>query len=345
MRSAATARPAAPFPSGDDAAHVNRLLFSIFIIVFGLSSGYAFLRLIQAEVIRLPIQTAVLRKSIQRTALLFLAPVPIVGAVWLIRIDDLRMAALPFLCAATLFFGGFLAWAIGKLRGYGPRQIGALYCCGCFSNIAAMGSLVSFFFIGEEGFAVFSLYKLFEEVIYYGIGFPVAKYYGIGLEEGETFLRRIKKVFTDPLVLVAMSALAAGMVLNVSGLSRPAFYETVNAVFIPLSVFLMLFTVGMGMSFDRMGYLTEALLLSGIKFLAMPAVACVVAMLLGMQTIYGGLPLKAVLLGSSMPVAFNSVVAASLYELDLDLANSCWLMSTVAMVVVLPCLYFLLQHI
>jgi predicted permease len=46
-----------------------------------------------------------------------------------------------------------------------------------------------------------------------------------------------------------------------------------------------------------------------------------------------------------MPVAFNSVVASSLYELDLDLANSCWLMTTGAMVIVLPCLYFLLEHI
>ncbi len=325
---------------------MNRLLFSIGIILSGLSFGYIFQRLIEAGVIRLPIQTAAtLRRRIQKISLQFFAPVPIVGAVWLIRINDLRMAALPFLCVATLFFGGFLAWAVGKVRGYGPKQIGALYCCGSFSNIASMGSLVSFFFIGEDGFAMLALYKLFEEVTYYGIGFPVAKYYGIGLGESETFLRRLRKVFADPFVIVAMTALAAGLALNISGIPRPAFYETVSAVFIPLGVFLLLFTVGMGMSFERMGYLREALLVSGIKFLAMPALACIAASLLSMQTIYGGLPLKAVLLGSSMPVAFNSVVASSLYELDLDLANSCWLVTTGAMVIVLPCLYFLLEHI
>lgn len=324
---------------------MNRLLFSIGIILFGLSFGYIFQRLIEAEVIELPIQIATLRRGIQRVALQFFTPIPVVGAIWLIRIDDLRMAALPFLGAATLFFGGLLGWAVGRARGYGPRQIGALYCCGSFSNIASIGSLVSFFFIGEEGFAMLALYKLFEEVIYFGVGFPVAKYYGAGLEEGEKFPGRLRTVFADPFVIVAISALAAGLVLNISGIPRPPFYERVSAVFIPVGVFLLLVSVGMGMRFGRMGYLREVLLMSGIKFLAMPGLACMVAFLLGIQTLYGGLPMKAVLLGSSMPVAFNSVVASSLYELDLDLANSCWLVTTGAMVIVLPCLYFLLEYI
>ncbi|MHC1728885.1 MAG: AEC family transporter [Syntrophobacteraceae bacterium] len=324
---------------------MNRLLFSLGIILFGLSFGYFLQRLIETGVIRLPVQIASLRRGIQRVALQFFTPIPVIGAIWLIRIDDLRMAALPFLGVATLFFGGLLGWVAGRVRGYGPKKIGALYCCGSFSNIASMGSLVSFFFIGEEGFAMLALYKLFEEVTYFGIGFPVAKYYGTGLEEGESFRGRLGKVFADPFVIVAMGALITGLILNVSGIPRPAFYETVSAVFIPVGVFLLLVSVGLGMSFGRVGYLREVLLVSGIKFLAMPGLACIAAILLGMNTLYDGLPLKAVLLASSMPVAFNSVVASSLYELDLDLANSCWLVTTGAMVVVLPCLYFLLEHI
>ncbi len=324
---------------------MNRLLFSIGIILFGLSFGYLLQRLIEAGMVRLPVEVASLRRVIQRFALQFITPVPVIGAIWLIRIDDLRLAALPFVGVVTLFFGGLLGWAIGRLRGYGPRKIGALYCCGSFSNIASMGSLVSFFFIGEEGFAMLALFKLFEEVSYFGIGFPVAKYYGAGLEEGESFLGRLRKVFADPFVITAMGALTTGLILNVSGIPRPAFYETISAVFIPVGVFLLLVSVGLGMSFGRVGYLREVLLVSGIKFLAMPGLACIAAILLGMNTLYEGLPLKAVLLASSMPVAFNSVVASSLYELDLDLANSCWLATTGAMVVVLPCLYFLLEVI
>jgi predicted permease len=42
-------------------------------------------------------------------------------------------------------------------------------------------------------------------------------------------------------------------------------------------------------------------------------------------------------------VAFNALVAASIYDLDLDMANSCWLVTTLALIAVLPWLYFLLS--
>ena len=39
------------------------------------------------------------------------------------------------------------------------------------------------------------------------------------------------------------------------------------------------------------------------------------------------------LIAASMPVAFTALVAASVYELDLDLANACWLTTTGALLV------------
>ena len=324
---------------------MNKLYFTIAIILSGLTIGYVLQLLVQARLIKLPVQTLVFRRGIQKVALWFFTPVPIVGAIWLIRIVDLRVAALPFLGVAILLTGGLLGWIVGRIGGRSKKQIGTLYCCGSFSNIASMGSLVSYFFLGERGFALLTLFKMFEEVVYYGIGFPIAKYYGAGLGDDEPFPERLRKVFTDPFVLVATGALLIGALLNFSGIPRPAFYETVNAVFIPTGVFLLLVSIGLGIRFRRVGYFREVLFVSGIKFVAMPVLACMAAILLGMQTIYDGLPLKAILLASSMPVAFNSVVACSLYDLDLDLANSCWLVTTGGMVLVLPCLYYLLGRI
>ena len=324
---------------------MNRLQFAIGIILSGLTAGYALQLALQAELVRLPVEIPTLRKGLQKVALWFFTPVPIIGAIWLIRIDDLRIAALPFVGAAVLLIGGLLGWAVGRVDKCSRRQIGALYCCGSFSNISSMGSLVAYFFIGEKGFALLTLFKMFEEIIYYGIGFPIAKYYGAGLEENEPFVERLRQVFTDPFVLVALGALLIGVSLNRSGIPRPAFYESVNAVFIPVGVFLLLVSVGLGISFRRIGYLRQVVLVTGIKFAVMPVLACMSAILLGMQTIYDGLPLKAILVASSMPVAFNAVVASSLYDLDLDLANSCWLVTTGGMVFVLPCLYYLLGRI
>ena len=44
-----------------------------------------------------------------------------------------------------------------------------------------------------------------------------------------------------------------------------------------------------------------------------------------------------------MPVAFNALIPPSIYELDLDLANSCWFVTTVLLVIVMPALLFLSQ--
>jgi predicted permease len=48
-----------------------------------------------------------------------------------------------------------------------------------------------------------------------------------------------------------------------------------------------------------------------------------------------------VLILSSMPVAFIALIPPSIYDLDLDCANSCWLISTIFLIVELPLLLFL----
>ncbi|MCE5336577.1 MAG: hypothetical protein LLG06_18525 [Desulfobacteraceae bacterium] len=324
---------------------MSKLLFSIGIIFFGLAFGYVLQGLLESGRIRLPVSTQRLRIGIQKIALWFFTPVPIVIAIWIVRVDNLRIAALPILGLSILLAGGLLAWIGARLFGCNRRQIGALYCCGSFSNIGSMGSLVAFVFLGEEGFGLLALYKIFEEFCYFGIGFAIAKYYSSDSFGDESLFSRIRAVFRDPFVRVALCALATGIGLNFSGIPRPAFFETVSAVFIPLGVLLLLISVGLGLRFSKMGYIREALLVSGVKFVAMPALACGAAVLLGMHELYGGLPLKSVLIASSMPVAFIAVVGASIYELDLDLANFCWLTSTCAMIVVLPCIYLIIQYL
>jgi hypothetical protein len=44
-----------------------------------------------------------------------------------------------------------------------------------------------------------------------------------------------------------------------------------------------------------------------------------------------------------MPVAFNALIPPSIYDLDLDLANSCWFFTTSLLVVVLPLLFLIVS--
>ncbi len=53
--------------------------------------------------------------------------------------------------------------------------------------------------------------------------------------------------------------------------------------------------------------------------------------------------MKVVLVASSMPIGFLALVAASIYDLDIDCANSCWFITTGGLIIVIPLLYLLLE--
>ena len=322
---------------------LSKLLFSFGIILSGLLLGYAVQVLSARGLIRFPVSLDALRKGLQRTALLFVNPVAIVGATWIVSIRHVGLAALPFLGLFAIVTGGVLALGAAKLLALPPKKTGALFCCGSFTNIGSIGALVCYMFLGEPGFALVPIYKIFEELSYYSTGFPIAKYYsGSAMTEGRW--DRVKGLARDPLIVVSVSSLFLGGALNMSGLERPAIYGTVNAVFIPLGAFMLLISIGLALRFRRVGdYLKEGVSVAAIKFAVVPLMATAIAWSLGLGSIDGGLPLKVVMILSAMPVAFNALIPPSIYDLDLDLANSCLLISMALLVIVLPVLLFVVQ--
>ena len=77
----------------------------------------------------------------------------------------------------------------------------------------------------------------------------------------------------------------------------------------------------------------------------MPILATSLAYMIGFGNIDNGLPLKVVMILSSMPVAFNALIPPSIYDLDLDLANSCWFFTTALLIIVLPILLIAINWI
>jgi len=147
----------------------------------------------------------------------------------------------------------------------------------------------------------------------------------------------------DPFLLVSIFSLTTGTTLNLLNVPRPEVFSQLNALLIPLTTVILLASIGMAMRFGKTSaYLKEGVAILGVKFLLVPAVCTSLAALLGLGGIAGGLPLKVVLVLSSMPVAFNALVPPSLYALDLDMANSCWLISVLGMAGLLPLLHVLL---
>ena len=320
---------------------MQKLIFTLGLILSGLFSGYILQRIIRNNVTEHDLLLPRLRKFLQRLSILGLMPVSFVGAFWVVPFGDMRISLLPFIGAGIMLSGGVLGLGTAFLLKKSGPQKSVLYCCGSFSNIGSFGGLTSLIFFGETGFALLALYKIFEELVYYGIGFPVARYFRVEGEHLE-IRSRVLGLFSDPFFLVASSSFLIGICLNLSGLPRPGAYETLISIFVPVGVFLLLGSIGLGMHFSSVrNYLVEGTAISVIKFIILPLIAGGISWVLGLHEIQNGLPMKIVLIGASMPVAFNALVAASIYDLDLELANSCWLITTCSMFLVLPWLYFL----
>jgi len=313
------------------------LFFSLGLIIFGLIVGYIIQQLEQRKIIQLSISQKELRKLLQKIAILFFLPISSIGALWIIKIEDVRIAALPFLGFFALLVGGVLGLIAAKLLKLNRKKSGSMFTCGSFSNISSIGGLICYLFLGEKGYALFSLYKLFEVITYFAIGFPIAKSFSSNFTIKDNIITRLKKIFMDIFVVVAIASMAIGLFLNLSGIERPEFYKTINAIFIPLGTVILLISIGLGMKFGKVrNYISECLAISSIKFILVPLIVSATAFLLGFAEIEEGLPLKIVIILSSMPVAFTAIIPPSIYDLDLDLANSCWLVTTLGLALVLP---------
>ncbi|MDJ0783570.1 MAG: hypothetical protein QNJ22_16455 [Desulfosarcinaceae bacterium] len=321
---------------------MSKLITSLAIITLSLAFGYLLQRLLSRGRLRLSLPLADLRKLLQRIALLGVLPPTMATAIWVVEIDTIRIAALPLIGAGAIILGGLLALAGARLLALSPRQTGAFVPCGAFTNLGSIGALVCYLYLGEAGFALVPIYKLLEELTYYTLGFPLAKYYSTMDQAEDSVSKRLRALVKDPFIRVTLSSIGLGITLNLSGLPRPHFFTPLNAALIPLGTSLLLISIGLALRFSKMGaYRSVCLMVCGIKFILIPLAASGCALLLGYAEIEAGLPFKVVLILSAMPVAFTALIPPSIYNLDLDLANACWFVTTSALVVVLPILLVL----
>jgi len=323
---------------------VKTIIFSLSVIFFGLILGYVIQQLERKNIIQLPVSRKRIRIILQKIAILFFVSVSFIGAIWIVKIDDIEIAFLPFLGIEAILIGGVLGLGAAKLLKLDRKKSGSMFTCGALSNITSIGGVICYFFFGEKGYALFSLYRLFEMIIYFGVGFPIAKLFSSTINAKENIISRFKKIFSDIFIIVALSSIIIGIILNLSGIKRPDFYETINAVFIPMGTILLLVSIGLEMKFGKVrDYIKECFSISMIKFILVPAIVSATAFFLGYGKIDGGLPLKVVMILSSTPVAFTALIPPSIYDLDLDLANSCWLVTTLSLVIILPLLSCLIN--
>lgn len=320
---------------------MERLLLTLGIIFVSLTAGYACRH--AAEAGTLPWRSATLehaRRKMQVLAVFVLIPLSAMLSLWGLPKPDPRLIALPFLGLAAWILGGGIALVAARKLHLDRPQTGSLYCCGTFTNIGAVGGLTSLLFLGENTIALVALYRLCEELYYFSVSFPIARWYSPQNTETKLSFRAFR---LDPILCVIVCALGSGFLLNTAQVPRPEFCGPLASAAMIASTTLFLFAIGLSLRLSRLScHLAPSLAVCAIKFVAVPLVIISLAAAMGFGDVEGGLPLRVVAILSAMPVAMTALVPPTLFHLDVDLANACWIFSTLGLVAVLPLLMLFL---
>ncbi len=320
---------------------MERLIFILGVSFGSLALGYAMQRLVVGASAGSFDRLKRISGVMKLVALVGLQPIPIINSFWRLTLGDARLLALPLLGALSLVVGGTAAILYIRAFRVPPYQAGSLFTSGMFTNIGIFGALIGYVLYGPVGFTVVQLFRVFEEVIYYAVGFPLSQQIGKGALQKFRFNWRL---LTDrPLIAVPIGAILLGSALKWIGFAPPQVLAAASGIIVPVMTGGLGFAIGVTLRIARISaYRRQVLMVLSIKYLLIPAIIIPLALAFGLRGLMDGVAFKMVAIISFMPTAFIALVPPALYDFDLDLANSCWLVTTLALLLVFPLLYFLL---
>ena len=287
---------------------------------------------------------AVMRTSafLKTVAIVFVTPLATINSLWGISFSGMRLVLLPFFGVTALSLGGAAGLFLIRMLKLEPYKAGSLFTSCLFSNISTLAAFVAFMMFGDAGFVTIQLYALMELPFYYAVAFPFS--YEVSKGMPRNFRFSLKNFRDKPIVFFPLAAVAAGLLLRVSPVQKPAFMDGLSSVLVPAMAVLFGLSIGLTLKIGKVRlYRREIALVHGIKFLLIPAVLSALGYIAGLPRVMGGVPFKSLVVASFSPVGFLAVVPPTVYGFDVDLANSAWLVSTLSYAVILPFLLTVLQ--
>ncbi|MFW5683837.1 MAG: AEC family transporter [Spirochaetota bacterium] len=320
---------------------MGRLIFVLGISIGSVFAGYVLKRVARGALRPIAVHAGEISRVLKLTSIFVLNPIPIVNSFWQLRLESGRLALFPLLGLFMLALGGIAAVLANRIFRIPPKRAASVFVASMFTNIVTFGGLTAFVFFGTDGYGFVQLFNMFVSVAYYAVGYPISEQ--LAKEDGSRFAFSPRIVLDRPYLLIPITAIAVGILLNLRGLERPTVIGHVSSLLIPLITGFLGLSIGLTLYFGRIAdYVREIALISVIKFIIVPAVMIPVGLLLGFQNLAGGVAFRVLVIVSVMPVAFNALVPPVVYGFDLDLANSAWIVTTLGLLVILPLIYFTL---
>ena len=261
---------------------------------------------------------------------------------WSVKITP-ELLWLPISTIPICFLPVAIFYLFEKRRFQDPREQGSYMISMMLGNIGTLAGLCSYVLFGPIGFAYIQLIGIPQIVIIVLFCFPMGQYYyDLWAHKGqkgpmEIHLREMLLTWNQlPAVGVAI-----GLTLAAFHVEKPDAVSTLFTVLIHLSAWMGMVPVGYDLDLkSARAYAWKLWPLFPIKFLFLPAV------LYYLTSLFVSDPAMTtcVILAAAAPTAIFAVASAQLYKLNVDLAESSFLTTTLAFLfLIYPVVYFVVS--
>ena len=245
----------------------------------------------------------------------------------------LPISILPICFIPVLLFYGFQ-----KNRFTDPLDQVSYMISMMLGNIGTLAGLCAYVLFGEKGFAYVQLIAVPQILVIVLYCFPMAqRFYEIGTGSGEKGKTNFLRLLLTPNQLPALGV-AAGLLLSGLHVERPEAVGTLFTVLIHVSAWMGMMPVGYDLRLGSVGtYALKLWPIFPVKFILLPAI------LYGLTILFVKDPvmITCVVLSAGAPTAIFAVAASQLYGLNVDMAESSFVTTTLAFLFVLyPLVYW-----
>ena len=255
---------------------------------------------------------------------------------------DLLM--LPAFFGLIILFPGFLSWRFLGRRFHSPIDRGTHLVSALLSNIGTLGGICAYIIYGERGFAYAQIGGACQNLVLVLLAFPAAQYYYLLHKSRGRAARLEGRGFLGLLISwnqLSILGMAAGLLLNASGIERPPVLAEAFSYIIHISAWFAMLPVGSLINFRRafhFVYLTPDMIL--LRFLIVPLVTFLAARLFINDPIIQ----NTLVIFASAPAAINATLTARLYRLNVDYTIAVFLITTVLYLTILfPITFFVFR--
>lgn len=220
-----------------------------------------------------------------------------------------------------------------------------LTLAGAISNTGYTGgAFVCYALFGMTGLALANIYLLICLPVFYLVYLPLLKLHEMHSKDRNA---KLKFDFLLDLRMIAIPVIIIAIILNLTGVKRPAFIKDfyIVDILVYTASSLSFFAIGLRVKLARLkNYINLYFPVAAVKFILTPAIALLIIAVLKMagQNL-DSLFQKVIIVSSATPSAVLTVTLSNVFDLDSPLASALWVVTmAIFVVIVVPILFLFL---